>query len=106
MAVLYVTEYATVGVSVAGRIQQVPVQPPLQRQTIAIGGSSAALATAFKTATKLVRLHADAICSIAFGASPVATATTERMAANQTEYHDVADLARLGTGSVAVITNT
>lgn len=107
MAILYIREYVGVGMvgNATGQGQAfvaapAPVEPALADQTVAIGGSSAS-SVAFNAKTNLVRLHTDAICSIAFGASPTASATTARMAANQTEYFVV-----LPGQKVAVITNS
>lgn len=102
MAVLYVTEYASLMPSPVGATGQVPAEAPLVEQTIAIGGGSVA-SSAFNASTRLVRIHTDAICSIKFGTAPTASATTQRLAANQTQFHGVP------TGQsfkVAVITNT
>lgn len=102
MAVLYITEYAGLMPSPVGGQGQIPMEPPLAEQTVAIGSSSAA-SVAFNSQTRLVRLHTDAICSVEFGTAPTATATKQRMAANQTEYKGVP----LGASyEVAVITNT
>lgn len=103
MATLYVTEYATGGFAqVGGAVVQTPHEPPLARQTVSIGASSAA-SSAFNMQTTLIRLHTDVICSFGFGFSPVATTSFERMAANQTEFHTV----QKGQGyQVAVIANT
>lgn len=102
MAVLYITEYATVAIMQGGRIVQAPLEPPLAEQTLAIGGTSVASA-AFQPGTSLVELHTDAICSVKFGTSPTATATNRRMAANQTTDRGVP----MGQSfQVAVITNT
>lgn len=100
MASLYVTEYA--GNAVPGpNGAQVAPGIPLATQKITIGGTSTA-SSAFNAQTKLVRLHADAICSFLFGAaSPTAAATDSRLAADQTEYFSVQ-----GGGFVAAITNT
>ena len=99
MAVLYITEFNAIGgggnFPVGGAYQ-----PPVAEQTVAIGGSSAN-SNAFNSNTLFVRLHADAICSIEFGAAPTASTTTARMAANQTEYFNV-----VPGQKVAVITNT
>ena len=98
MAVLYITEFDKLSndtrspVPVAGK--------PIATQTVTIGGASAASA-AFNAATRFVRLHTDAICSIEFGTAPVAEATNERMSADQTEYRGVT-----AGEKVAVITNT
>jgi hypothetical protein len=97
MATVYITEFRDVGR--AGDIQA-PEQPPYAEQTVAIGGASAQ-SSAFSTATRLIRVHADAICSIAIGENPTATATKARFAAGQTEYFTV-----LPGHKIAVITNT
>lgn len=100
MAVLYVTEFADVG-HLSGVIP-VGLEPANTTQAIAIGGTTTASA-AFANNTNMVRIHTDAICSISFGTAPIATATTRRMAANQTEYFAVP----LGAAyKVAVISNT
>ena len=102
MAVLYVTEFANLATSPNG-LQSVAAQPPLQEQTVAIGSGSLSPALTFHPATGIVRLHTDAVCSIEIGLAPVATSTTARMAANQTEYFGVLK----GQGwTVAVITNS
>ena len=98
MAVLYISEYVDAGF--IGGPQAVAAEPALVNQTVAIGGTSTA-SSAFNSATRLVRLHTDAICSIKFGTAPTAVATTARLAANQTEYFQVR-----GGEKVAVITNT
>ncbi len=102
MAVLYITEYAGLAPSPPGGTSQVPLEPPVAEQTVAIAAGSAA-SSAFNAKTRLVRLHTDAICSVEFGTAPTASATTARMAQNQTEYHGVP----LGASfKVAVITNS
>lgn len=107
MATLYISEFKNEAQAASQRTwgsgpAGVPVaqQPPVAEQTVAIGGSSTA-SSAFNTATTLVRIATDVICSIEFGTSPTATATTARMAADQVEYFGV------GPGmKVAVISNT
>ena len=90
MAVLFIAEYERLAVGPMGSGQsQIPQEPPIAEQTVAIGGASAS-SSAFNARTRFVRIHTDAICSIAFGASPTATDTTKRLAANQTEYFGVA----------------
>jgi hypothetical protein len=96
MAVLYISEYS-------GYLQggvQVPVEPAIATQTVAIGGSSTQSA-AFNANTRLVRLETDAICSISFGQSPTVTTSNARMAANSEDYFEVQP-----GHKVAVITNT
>jgi|SRR6516164_6362715 len=103
MAKLYVTEYPDLPGAYSTWAPQLVREPPLVDQTpVAIGGSAVSSA-AFSSLTKIVRLHADAICSIAIGPAATATATanTQRMAANQTEYKMV-----IPGYVVSVITNT
>jgi len=103
MSVLYVTEFSQRGQD--GRnftIDSMTLEPPLAEQTVAIGAGSVQ-SNALNAATTYVRVHADAICSIAFGTNPTATATTRRMAANTTEYFGVP---KNQAFKVAVITNT
>lgn len=100
MATLYVTEYAGLGSSSGATVQAV-AGPPAVEQTVAISGTSAQSA-AFGPNTILVRLHTDAICSVKpGGTNPVATASSGRMIAGQTEYFRVTP-----GDKVAVITNT
>ena len=101
MAVLYITEYRTLG-QIPNNVAQIPQEPPLVEQTVAIAAGSAQSA-AFNALTRHVRLHTDAVCSIEFGTNPTATTSTQRMAANQTEYHGVPEG---GSFKVAVILNT
>jgi hypothetical protein len=97
MATLYVTEYQ--GVRRTDGNAQAPFNFKAN-QSVAIGGSSTQSA-AFNAGTYLIRVHADAICSIAIGASPTAAATGHRMSADQTEYYTVDPGQK-----IAVITNT
>lgn len=97
MATLYVSEHGGLGIQGA----QVMSHPPLASQTVASGGTSAAVTNAFKDDTRLIRVHTDAICSIAIGPSPTAVTTAMRMAAGQTEYFGV-----MPGHKIAVISNT
>lgn len=100
MAVVFITEYADIVSTIRGATA-IPVDPPLAEQTVAIGAGSLQSA-AFNAATKFVRIHTDAICSInCNAANPTATATNGRFAANQTEFRGVSPGNKL-----AVITNT
>jgi len=101
VATLYVSEFVGMGTG-ANASPQAVMQPPLAEQTVSIGGSSTQ-SSAFNAKTRIVRLHADSICSVSFGTNPTATATTARMAANQTEYFSVPEG---GSYMVAVITNS
>lgn len=100
MATLYVTEFSGIG-GVSNFPISGAVQPPIAEQTVPIGGTSAP-SNAFNPNTRLVRIHTDNICSIVFGAAPVATTTKARMAAGQTEYFSIPEGV---TYKVAVITN-
>jgi hypothetical protein len=104
MATLYVSEYKQIA-TVQNQQNYAPVpaqaaqEPSLVDQTVAISGSSTQSA-AFNNQTTLIRVHTDAICSIAIAANPTATTSTKRLAANTTEYFGVN-----GTQKIAVITN-
>jgi len=74
--------------------------PAITEQVVAIGGTSTQ-SNAFNALTRLIRVHTDAICSIAISSNPTATANTSRMAAGQTEYFEVN-----AGDKIAVITNT
>ena len=100
MALLYITEYADIVQTVRGGTA-IPVDPPIAQQTVAIGGTSAQSA-AFNVATRFIRIHVDAICSVTCNTTnPTATAANGRFAANQTEFRGVT-----GGLKLAVITNT
>ena len=88
MAILYITEYSRQGRDASGFQMVVADEPPAANQTVAVGGASAQSA-AFNALTRFVRIHTDAICSVDFGANPVATTASRRLAANSTEYFAV-----------------
>lgn len=101
MATLYVTEYAEDGHGPSGSTRfAVAEAPGLAGQTITISGSSTQSA-AFNANTRLIRVHTDAICSLAMGTNPTATTAMKRMAADQTEYWGV-----VPGDKIAVIANT
>ena len=88
MATLYIAE----GVSIGGNISFATPgmqMPPIKEQTLSIGGASVA-SQPFDSHTRVVRIHVDAICSIAWnfpgGSAPVASAANMRLVAGQTEY--------------------
>jgi len=88
VAKLYVTEFSELPAARSNGHPQMVQQPPLVDQApVSIGVTHAESAT-FGAATRIVRLHSDAACSILFGpaGSTIATANNQRMAANQTEY--------------------
>lgn len=93
MGKLYVTEFidTDAGSPVAvSHTDQTPVTYGASTQSAAFGSN-----------TKLIRVHTDSICSIAFGANPTATTNNMRLAAGQTEYFAVQPGQK-----VAAITNT
>jgi hypothetical protein len=98
MATLYVAEFTGIS-DTAGGGAQIAETTPIVEQTIAIGGASAPSAT-FAQTTRIIRVHADSICSISIGNAPVATTAKMRMAANQTEYFGVSS-----GDKIAVIAN-
>ena len=105
MAKLYVTEYHDLPQAYSSASPQLVREPPLVDQTPVVIGVSALQSAPFNSLTRVVRLHADSVCSVAIGppATTTATANSQRMAANQTEYKMVVD----GSGyCVSVITNT
>lgn len=101
MATLYISEYSESSFGQVPRALPVASEPALTEQTpITISGTSAQSA-AFNVKTRVIRVHADAICSILVGANPTATTANKRLAANSTEYFSVQPGDKL-----AVITNT
>lgn len=89
MAVLDVCEYTTLSKDQDSRQIQCGNEPALAFQQVAIGGSSVACAAVFNERTRFIRVHADAVCRIQIAATPVAAATTLRLAAGATEYFGV-----------------
>jgi hypothetical protein len=104
MATLYITEYATLAASSRGSMQ-IPEEPPIAEQTVAIG--AAAQSAVLNAKTQFVRVQPDAICSIQFGTNPIATVTTaaRRMVAGQTEYCGVPQTATGSGLRIGVISN-
>jgi len=104
MSTLYIAEVAKLGIDSQGASIIAPQMPPLAEQTVNIGGSTTPSA-AFGGHTRFVQVHTDAICSIAFsptpGATPVATTSNQRLAANETRFYAVNPGDKL-----AVITNS
>jgi hypothetical protein len=83
---VYIAEFSTFGMdpNTGEALAKVPPIVPEQKLTPPVASA------AFNTATRFVRVHTDAIVSIAWGTG-VASATTNnmRLAANQTEYFAV-----------------
>ncbi len=102
MAKLFITEFRSDQVPV-GTANNLPNVIGIVDQTPVTIGASSAQSAAFDGATGMIRLHTDAICSVAFGPNPTATANNMRLAANETVLMTV----RPGTSfKVAVITNS
>lgn len=99
MAKLYLTEYERVTIA-GGAAHPMASAPAKAMQVVPITAVSQRSA-AFGPTAVYVRVHADAVCSVEFGANPVATTQMTRMAANQTEYFSVS-----AGDKVAVISNT
>jgi hypothetical protein len=100
MATIYVTEFSAMGGAIGGPAQ-IAARPGLAKQSMAITASSTTLSSVFTAQTRFIRVHTDAICSIAIGKTPVAVATYDRMSAESTEYYGV-----VPGDNLAVITNT
>lgn len=100
MATVYVTEFPSAS---SGNGMPVPACPPIAKQIVAI--TTATLSAAFSPNTRLIRVHADAICSVEVGGQVTGAATvttaSQRMAAGQTEYFGVTPGDKL-----SVITNS
>lgn len=87
MAKLYVTEYVSTG-DIVGQ-GNIAAEPEVATQVVTYTGTAAA-STAFGTATRIIRLHTDSICSVFFSvAGTDATTSNRRMVAGQTEYFKV-----------------
>lgn len=88
MATLYITELNYIGKDANGANVQAAAVPPVAEQVVAIAGASAQSA-ALNVSTNMVRLMADAACSVKFGSNPTATATSMRLAADAGEYFSI-----------------
>lgn len=100
MAVLDITEYSQLSADHLGRVIPVGREPSRTSQQVAIGGTSTQSA-AIGDATRFVRLHADAVCRVAFGPNPTAASTSMRLAAGASEYFGVTP-----GDKIAVVTST
>jgi hypothetical protein len=83
-----ITEYRAMARDDRAQVVPCGLEPALTNQQLTAGGASTPSA-AFGAATRFVRVHADEDVRIAFGANPVASAASPRMAANSTEYFGV-----------------
>lgn len=89
MANLRITEFPGLGGG-SNETAQMAGTPATAEQVVAIGAGSTQSAP-FNAATRIVRLHAEAICAVAVGGSnPTASGTNSaRLIAGQTEYFAV-----------------
>lgn len=93
---LYIDEYA----QGSAPIYPAATAPPVTSQTVAISGTATSSA-AFNTATRLIRITCDVICSFLIGTSPTATTSSARLPAGGVEYFIV-----VPGQKISVITNS
>ena len=97
MAFLYVTEHYAPTLQ-AGQLMPAAKMPPIADQTPIANNGASTQSAAFNELTRMVCLHTDLACHVAFGSNPTATTSYRRIAANATEYFEVN-----GSDKVAVI---
>lgn len=101
MTKLYVSEYPGLAETDQSDSTLIVAMPPIAEQIVDYTAGVATLANPFSPFTKFIYVSTDAICSIAFGVTPVATITNLRLAANERI------LTRVVAGQkVSAITNT
>lgn len=100
MTKLYIAEYNSVASVNADGSVLAMLQPPTVEQVVDYTGGATPSA-AFKATTTFVELHTDAICSVAFGTTPVATVNNMRMVAGERRIVGV-----LAGQKVSAIVNT
>jgi hypothetical protein len=83
-----ITEYTDLAAARSGHKVIAGQEPSILNQQVAVAGVSAQSA-AFQDATRFIRVHSDVACRVAFGSSPSAAATSQRIPANGTEYFGV-----------------
>lgn len=88
MTTLFITEFAGLGRDNVSLVVPAAAQLPAAEQIVTLSGTSAS-SNALNSATTLIRLHANAVCNILLGATPTATTSNMRLAADQTEYFTV-----------------
>lgn len=102
MTKLYISEYSGLAaVDMDGSVLAM-AQPPIATQVVDYTAGVTPSA-AFNAATKLVELHNDSICSLAFGVAPVATVNNMRYAAGE---RNVIGVPAGSNFKVSAITNT
>jgi hypothetical protein len=85
---LYITEYISATLDHNGCYVPAGMEPALAEQVVVIDVASTQSA-AFDTRTKFIRIHNDAICSIAIGNNPTATVNSSRCTKDGTEFRGV-----------------
>jgi hypothetical protein len=89
MAKIWITEYTTAGADSAGTSLPMAAHPPAAVQTPVTITSTSAQSAAFGSATRFVRLRADAACHFVVGPDPTATTDATPLDANVAEYFQV-----------------
>ena len=101
MAKLYIVEFASTAIDARGQHVMAPQYPAAVKQpALTISGTHAESA-AFGGTTRFIQYHTDAICSVDIGDAPIADATFDRMAANETRFVGV-----MPGHKLSVISNT
>jgi len=88
MAKVYISEYKTLTRDNRGHMLPGGQEPAAIEQNVEISGGSLQ-SEPFGENVRFVRIHAEASCSLLFGADPVATTDVKRMPAGATEYFGV-----------------
>lgn len=99
MATLHITEFVSQGQDGRDFLAPIAQIPPLAQQAVTISGTSAQSAT-LNAATKLVRVIADAACTLEFGTSPTATASSMRLEAGSAEYFGIGGIMKIAAITV------
>lgn len=100
MPTVDITSYDKLPSDQQGRLVFAGMEPSIGNQQVSITGGSLQSA-ALSDITRFVRIHTDGAIRIAFGVNPTASAASQRMAANSTEFFGV----QPGT-KIAVIQST
>jgi hypothetical protein len=88
MATLSITEYNAIAADGFGRTIQAGQEPATAEQQVTFGASQQS--AAFDGATRMVRLHTDTNCYLAFGPNPTAATSGGRyLGAGQIEFFGV-----------------
>lgn len=88
MSTVDITEYSSVAADGNGRQVAAGIEPSRFRHQLPVSLASAQ-SIAMNENTKFVRIHTDSTIRIEFGSDPTASATSQRMVGNSTEYFGV-----------------